>query len=286
MPDLLDAPPAPAPPAVSFRTVRPRAATPETTRPVPAPARRPTAADLPAAAVLLEDLFGPVPLDRVVWAPFPGTATYEDCVRFNEAGHLCELVDGVLLEKAVGWNESRIALRVSKRMRDYDPDERRGVDTGADGFVELSPDRVRGPDYSFYAWARFPGGRLPGNDRKIPRLAPDFCVEILSESNTRREIDGKLDDLFAAGCRLAWVVDPVARTARVVTPAPEEAAPAGAAPDAANGPAEDDVHPWVETTVGEDAVLAGDPVLPGFSVTLADLLAVPAAPDAAPPAAV
>ena len=234
--------------------------------------RRATVHDLPAAAALLERLFGPVPVDRVVWDPFPGTATFEDCVRFNETGHLCELVDGVLLEKAVGWIESEIAMRLGERVGRWDPERRRGRRTGADGFTELRPDCIRGPDYSFYLHHRFPGGRLPAGSRKIPELTPDFCVEILSESNTRTEIDGKLDDLFASGCRLAWVIDPRARTARVVTPA--GVTPAGddkIEPDA-------DARPWVDATVGDDATLAGDPVLPGFSVSLADLLAVPAPP--------
>ena len=230
----------------------------------------PTPADLPAAAELLARLFGPVPLNRVVWDPFPGTATLADCERFNEAGHLCELVDGVLLEKAVELIESEIALHLAGKVTLWDPDRRRGRRTGADGFVELFPDRTRGPDYSFFLHRRFPGGALPPNSRgsvKVPALVPDFAVEILSESNTRTEIDGKLDDLFATGCRLAWVVDPRARTARIITPAGGDAAGD-----------DEPARPWVETTVGDDATLAGDPVLPGFAVSLAELLA---APDAA-----
>ena len=261
-----DASPPPADPA----PVRPSA------RPVPPfvpPDRGPgarvlTPADLPAAAELLTRLFGPVPLDRVVWDPFPGTATLEDCERFNEAGHLCELVDGVLLEKAVGFIESVIAMRLGGKVHQWDPDERRGRRTGADGFVELRPGRTRGPDYSFFLHRRFPGGAVPPNSRgsvKVPAVTPDFVVEVLSESNTREEIDGKLDDLFAAGTQLAWVLDPGARTARVVTPAP-----------AVEG--DDDARPWAETTVGEDVTLAGDPVLPGFSVPLAELLDGPPAP--------
>ena len=223
----------------------------------------PTPADLPAVVALLERLFGPVPLGRVVWDPFPGTATLEDCERFNEAGHLCELVDGVLLEKIVGFTESEIATFLAERVGRWDPDRRRGRRTGEAGFVELPSGRVRGPDYSFFLHRRFlSGGALPPNSVgsvKIPAVTPDFAVEILSEGNTREEIDHKLDDLFAAGCRLAWVVDPRARTARVVTPADDDNAE----------------RPWAETTADDSATLTGDPVLPGFAVSLAELLAAP-----------
>ena len=272
MPPVLDPP----------QTAAPRRAARGRLSPIapPTPPPRRTPADLPAAAALLERLFGPVPLDRVVWDPFPGTATLADCERLNERGGRCELVDGVLLEKTVGFTESEIATFLAERVGRWDPDRRRGRRTGEAGFVELPTGRVRGPDYSFYLHRRFlDGGALPPNSVgsvKVPALTPDFAVEVLSESNTREEIDGKLDDLFAAGCRLAWVLDPRARTARVVTPPGDQNAE----------------RPWVETTADETATLTGDPVLPGFAVSLAELLAAPQnpeipdggpAPDPAPP---
>ena len=202
----------------------------------------------------LTDRFGPIPLDRFVWDPLPGTATFADLLRLHDAGRLVELVDGVLLEKAVGWTESRIAILLAKRFGHWDPTELLGTLTGADGFVRLANGNTRGPDLSFYAWDSLPGRRLPAD--AVPELCPDFCVEVVSRSNTRREIDGRLDDLFASGCRLAWVLDPRPRTARLITPAQTNAA-----------------RPWVEQVVRGDAVLNGEPVLPGFEVRLDELWA-------------
>ena len=42
----------------------------------------------------------------------------------------------------------------------------------------------------------------------MPALAPDLAVEVLSESNTRAEMDRKLRDYFAAGVLLVWYFDP------------------------------------------------------------------------------
>ena len=53
----------------------------------------------------------------------------------------------------------------------------------------------------------------------IPDLDPDLAVEILSESNTPAEIRRKLGEYFDAGVRLAWLIDPRKRTARVYTSA-------------------------------------------------------------------
>jgi Uma2 family endonuclease len=87
-----------------------------------------------------------------------------------------------------------------------------------------------------------PGRILP--EEPIPDLAPDLAVEILSRSNTTAEMPRKLAEYFAAGVRLVWYLDPVARNARVFT-----------APDASQ-------------LVTEDQILDGGLVLPGFTLLL------------------
>ena len=56
------------------------------------------------------DSLGNVPLARVIADPPPGTATERDVAEIEAHDHrLCELVDGTLVEKAVGLRESMIA---------------------------------------------------------------------------------------------------------------------------------------------------------------------------------
>jgi Uma2 family endonuclease len=50
-------------------------------------------------------------------------------------------------------------------------------------------------------------------------VAPDLAVEVLSESNTKPEIDRKLREYVSAGVGLVWVVDPQKRIAQVYTSA-------------------------------------------------------------------
>ena len=54
---------------------------------------------------------GDVPLQRIRTRPAPGTATEADVIseRLTPERRLCELVDGVLVEKAVGARESLLA---------------------------------------------------------------------------------------------------------------------------------------------------------------------------------
>ncbi len=122
-----------------------------------------------------------------------------------------------------------------------------GVVLGPDGTLRISPRQVRIPDVCFIRWDRFPGGKLPATP--IPAVAPDLAVEVLSEGNTEGEMRRKLRDYFAAGVRLVWYVDWRTRTTAVYT-APEQC-----------------------QVLGEDDVLTGGDVLPGFELPLRELFA-------------
>jgi hypothetical protein len=68
-----------------------------------------TAVALETLADLLDYLGGIAP-ERVRLHPAPGTATEDDVLSVHDReGRLCELVDGVLVEKAMGFRESLLA---------------------------------------------------------------------------------------------------------------------------------------------------------------------------------
>jgi hypothetical protein len=76
------------------------------------------------------------------------------------------------------------------------------------GTLRLMPGLVRIPDISSIRFDRLPGRRIPREP--IPDLVPDLAVEILSTSNTPKEMADTLRDYFRTGVRLVWYVDPVA----------------------------------------------------------------------------
>ncbi len=61
---------------------------------------------------------------------------------------------------------------------------------------------VRIPDIAFIRQ-----GRLE-ELRKLPQGAPDLAIEVISPTNTLREMDQRVSDYFAAGCQRVWVVYP------------------------------------------------------------------------------
>jgi Uma2 family endonuclease len=122
-----------------------------------------------------------------------------------------------------------------------------GVALGPDATLRIVPKQVRLPDVCFISWQRFPEQSL--TNVPIPALIPDLAIEVLSKSNTKREMDRKLREYFEAGVRLVWYVDPKKRDAQVFTSVDQ----------AAHIPA--------------DGFLDGGNVLPGFQLSLAELFA-------------
>jgi len=193
----------------------------------------------------LADL-GNVPASRVRCIPTPGTATIEDLVRLSELeGRLFELVDGTLVEKAMGWQESLLAGVIMQKLNNYLDEHRIGVATGPDGMTRLFSDTVRGPDVVFIGWSRLPNGRI--STEPIPDLVPNFVVEVLSVSNTYSEMSRKRREYFHAGVELLWMVDHRSRTVTVFR-SPQDA-----------------------LVVTEGQTLDGGLVLPGWHVDVAEL---------------
>lgn len=178
---------------------------------------------LGSTVITLADLlerFGPIPAARIRSDPAPGTATEQDVIRLEARDNrLFELVDGVLVEKAVGLYESYLAMRLAQCLLAFVEQHDHGIVTGADGMLRLAPGLVRIPDVAFVSWDQLPHRRIPR--QPIPDLVPDLVVEVLSAGNTRRETDQKLHEYFAAGVRLVWYVLPDLREVHVYT-APEQ----------------------------------------------------------------
>jgi Uma2 family endonuclease len=196
-------------------------------------------------ADLLEQLGG-IPPFRVRLRPPPGEATESDVLALHDKeNRLFELVDGVLVEKAMGYRESVLALFIARVLDAFVRRANLGIVSGADGMMRLFPKNVRIPDVAYVSWHRVPGRRMP--TAPIPDLVPDLAVEVLSKSNTAAEMKRKRREYFAAGCTLVWIVDPDARNVSIFT-APEEA-----------------------IVLDENAQLTGGELLPGFNVSLTDL---------------
>jgi Uma2 family endonuclease len=163
-------------------------------------------------ADLLEAL-GDIPPERVRMQPPPGTATEADVIAIHaREKRLCELVDGTLVEKPMGYDESRLAVELITTLVVFLRQHDLGTVAGEAGMMRLVTGLVRIPDVSFVRWEHLPEEYGP-----VPPLAPDLAIEVLSESNTPKEMERKLREYFEAGTQLVWYFDPRARTVTVYT---------------------------------------------------------------------
>jgi Uma2 family endonuclease len=197
----------------------------------------------------LIDRLGGIPAERIRLDPRPGHATEDDLIRLldGEDKRICELIDGVLVEKAMGTREGLFAAYLGRLIGNHADEMDLGLVLGGDSPFRLRLGLVRFPDVSFVSWNRIPGNEFP--EDPVAKIIPDLAVEVLSPSNTVAEIELKLDHYFEAGVRLAWVIDPKKQKARIYTSRSRI------------------------QEIGTDGALIGGKVLPGFRLPLADVFA-------------
>ena len=159
-----------------------------------------------------------------------------------------ELVKGVLVEKMYASREHELTvIRTGSQMNVHVEEHDLGEVYGSNrAFVTVpeSPASSRLPDLSFVS-----------NERLRPDLfgalfdcAPDLAVEVLSPSNTEREIAQKVAEYLAAGSKAVWVFDPIGRMLTVH-------------------------RPGVAALVLTDGdTVDGEDYLPGFTCAVADML--------------
>jgi Uma2 family endonuclease len=189
---------------------------------------------------------GGITLSRILIDPAPGTATETDALearrRFNR---LYELVDGVLVEKVMGFSDSLLAGALIQILRNFVIPRNLGVVSASDGSIRLFSGLIRIPDVAFTSWDRFPDRRIP--KEPIPSLTPDLVIEVLSESNTSPEMERKRREYFTSGVLLIWEFDHETRAVVVYTP---------------DGSV---------TRLGASQTLNGGTVLPGFVLEIGEI---------------
>ena len=169
----------------------------------------------------------------------------------DEHGNSCllELIRGEVRRMSpTGITHGVFCSKVDSALESFVTANDLGIVCGAEtGFiVERDPDTVLGADVAFITHERL---ATVENPDKFAPFAPDLAVEVLSPSNTSREINEKVALYFAAGAQAVWVFNPKRRTVAVYS------------------------SPSDVRTLGEQETLDGGDVLPGFELELSKLFA-------------
>jgi Uma2 family endonuclease len=177
----------------------------------------------------------------------PPTRFTPDDVQQLEHDGLYELVDGKLVEKPMSSEANEVAWIIGGHFFVFFRQTNAGKAYPEQTYqcFPHDPDLIRRPDLSVVITARLSSVNKVGH----VTIAPDIAIEVVSPNDKVFELDEKIADYKSAGVKAIWIVDSKARTVRVIRPG----------------------EPTIELEAHQ--TLTGDPVLPGFSVPVADLFA-------------
>jgi Uma2 family endonuclease len=160
-----------------------------------------------------------------------------------DESYVSELVRGVVVRgPRPKVAHGRVQVRLAYCLEAWARGAGATVTTESGYVLSEDPPTLRGPDVAVV---------LPSRHVEIElgwvHGAPDVAVEVLSPSDTSSGIQQKTLEYLEAGAKLVWIVDPAARTVTMFRP---------------DGSAR---------VLRSDEELAGEDVLPGFSVALAEV---------------
>lgn len=113
-----------------------------------------------------------------------------------------ELVEGELVTMSPGmFRHNQIRDNLLVLLRGFVAEHRLGTVISEQSF-HLFGNTVRVADVAFVQ----AGQTIPSDT--LPEGGPDLAVEVVSPSNTPRELDRRISDYFAAGCKRVWLVYP------------------------------------------------------------------------------
>jgi Uma2 family endonuclease len=138
--------------------------------------------------------------------------TDEELMRLKHDGYKVELVDGELQMSPTGLEHELIGARLIYLLMSAARRRKSGDVYGSSAGYRMPNGELRSPDVSFVSAKRLPGGKSP---KGFGHFAPDLAVEILSPDDTVKETEAKIAEYFAAGTRLAWLVNPKTKTVTV-----------------------------------------------------------------------
>lgn len=126
-----------------------------------------------------------------------------------------ELIDGEIVQTMpTNGEHSEVVTELLTRLRVWSKETKAGrVGTEAGFLLAREPDRLRGPDIFFIKAER--NVTVP---KQFYETFPDLAVEVISNSDTTKVVKEKLEDYFAAGTGLVWLVYPDFKQVEAHTP--------------------------------------------------------------------
>ncbi|HEX8453929.1 MAG TPA: Uma2 family endonuclease [Longimicrobium sp.] len=174
--------------------------------------------------------------------------TADEFLALPDDGTRRELVEGEIRDMApAGIEHSVVAANFATELNHYVRKNKLGVVGTADPTFRLAsdPDTIRVPDLAFIRRERIE--QAGGVGKGFWRGAPDLAVEVVSPNDRYTEVRKKVGEYLIAGTSMVVVVDPANRFVTVHRPG------------------------RIPLELGEDGVIDGEDVVPGWKLPVRDI---------------
>lgn len=144
--------------------------------------------------------------------------TAEEYLRLPDDGCPTELVRGRIVPMNVpNFRHGKLCARLAMLLAYYSEERQLGhvLCNDAGVVTEREPDTVRGPDVSFYSYARVPKGADPAG---YPDVVPEVAIEVRSPTDRWAKVLEKVSEYLKAGIELIYVVDAQSQSVFVYSP--------------------------------------------------------------------
>jgi Uma2 family endonuclease len=145
----------------------------------------------------------------------------DELIAFSEANKPCKverLTSGeILVMTPGGFENNRREAYVVAELFAWAEADGRGVAFSSNAGFNLPDGSTLSPDGGWVELSRLAALTKHVRERFLP-FAPDFLIEILSPSDSLRELDAKMEQWIANGVRLAWRIDPFGGTVAIYAP--------------------------------------------------------------------
>jgi Uma2 family endonuclease len=169
------------------------------------------------------------------------------CLENNEIRFERDKNKNIIIISPTGFAVHEFESSILCELIIWNKKHRLGYVTGTNGGFYLPDKSMRMPDVSWIKKERI--DKLSDKEKsQIPYLCPDFIVEVISESDTLKQQQEKMEEWVKNGIRLGWLVDYKHRATFIYKPDADL------------------------SKKSFDEFLNGEDVLPGFKLKLSKLL--------------
>ncbi len=178
------------------------------------------------------------------------TLNPKTALRAEQFDYPYELIDGVPTEKQpMGLFANILATYLATAINNFALPRKLGLAINETTY-KINEENSRRPDVSYVEFSRLPALEILNSDPPHLECSPNLAVEVVSPSNTFGDIEHRIEEFFATGVQMVWVISPQTRF----------------------------VYSFSSRTdcriLSESESIDGDTVLPGFSLPLAQLFGV------------